>query len=213
MLPSIKKNISSVAIPDHFRRSAIEMNQRAVNSYALAISGKLCNIDGEINLTEKRAFLALFPFFEQQHLSLLKETGENDDSVYLHCKRFCKFTNGDRKTSARLFARLFKLAIIDDAINIPEMSFLEKISPMIGLTPDIFEKALEIYFLEDIKMPKAIFHSEEKVKSFYKNQIRKLHPDIFQETSFLSKRIKKKINYLANERVKLLNENYRKHIS
>ena len=74
MIPAVRKNISSFIIPEKYEREAFETQNLAVNHYALTIAGKLCEIDGELNLKERRAFLNLFPYFNQSHLGLLSES-------------------------------------------------------------------------------------------------------------------------------------------
>ena len=213
MLPALRKNVSSLVIPQYQAKTAIETNRLALNHYALAIGAKLCAIDGDINLIEKRAFLALFPYFSQQHLSIFKSCATDESSVYIHCKRFSKFSNGNKKAAARLFARLFKLATIDEPINALEISFLEKIAPMLGLRSTILEKALEIYFNQEIKLPNRFLLGKTKMKEFYRDQVVKLHPDMFESADFISGKLKTKIISLANERTKRINENYQNHIS
>ncbi|MDX1949401.1 MAG: TerB family tellurite resistance protein [Rickettsiales bacterium] len=211
MLPSLNKNISEFYIPQHHINSAIEANSLALNHYALAISGKLCSVDEDINLAEKRAFLALFPYFGGNGIELLNSLQNNGISIYHACKRFRKFSSDDKNITARLFARLFKLAGSDEVLNTLEISFMEKISPMLGLNLNFLEKALEFYFLKNLehnsKTPK------HEVRKFYIGQIAKLHPDNFLHSDNLSKRIKSTIITLANERTKLLNENYKNSIA
>lgn len=213
MLPAIRKNISAIEIPQKHYTSAVEVNSYAINSYALGISGKLCGIDGELNLSEKRAFLTLFPYFGLEHIPILKETANDDSSVYLMCRRFCKFTNENSSISAKLFGRLFKLAGSDNTVNVYEISFLEKTCGMLGLSKDFLDKALEYYFLSSVKRFEGNFAKREDIKSFYRNQIIKLHPDFYTADTLLSYRTKSKLISLANERLKLLNEYYRKSLS
>ena len=132
--------------------------------------------------------------------------------MYNSARRFCKFTNDSMADSGRLFAKLFKLAISDGALNVAEISFLEKMMPMIGLKKFILHKGLEYYFMEEIKMPKKLMH-EKDVKSFFKEQISKLHPDVFYGVDYLSKSTRRKLGELANERMKMLNESYRKALN
>jgi len=212
MLPAIRKNVSAVIIPQKHLESAIEANQFALNHYALAISGRLCGCDGDLNLYEKTTFLTLFPYFSQQHLGLLKESATDSDSVYINCKRFNKFSNDNLTITARFFARLFNLAIADDSLNVMEISFLEKVSSMLGLSKEFLEKALEYHFIDSIKFEKK-FVNNDGVKNYYRRQITKLHPDLFSENNVLSNRIKNKIVWLATERMKILNENYSKSLS
>jgi hypothetical protein len=212
MLPAIRKNISSMTVPEKHWESAVEANQYALNHYALAIAGRLCGCDGDLNLQEKKTFLGLFPFFGQQHLYLLKETAHDEGSVYINCKRFTKFANDNVTTSARLYAKLFKLATSDEGLNVSEISYLEKVAGMLGLSKLLLEKALEYYFLSDVKQVKK-FDSYIDAKKYYRNQIVHFHPDLFSDDGILSQRIKNKIIELANERMKLLNENYRKSLS
>jgi hypothetical protein len=212
MLPAIRKNISSFEIPHQHLESASEANSYALNHYALAIAGRLCGIDGDLNLNEKKTFLHLFPYFGTEHLGLLKETAHDDSSVYINCKRFTKFANDNVRTSARLYARLFKLACSDDGLNVAEISYLEKVAGMLGLSKTLLEKALEYYFLEDIREIRK-FDSYIDARKYYMNQIVRLHPDSFYSDNILSIRIKSKIIELANERTKILNENYRKSLS
>ncbi len=211
MLPALRKNISSLSIPEHHLDAALEANQYALNHYALAIAGRLCGIDGDLNINEKRTFLHLFPYFGQEHLSLLKETSDDDASVYLNCKRFTKFANDNLTVSARLYARLFKLACSDDALNVMEISYLEKIAGMLGLSKTLLEKALEHHFLNGIEIKK--FDAYIDAKQYYRKEIMKFHPDLYVSDNILSGRIKKKIILLANERMKILNEHYRKSLS
>ncbi len=211
MLPSLHKNISEFYIPQHHINSAIEANSFALNHYALAISGKLCSIDEEINLAEKWAFLALFPYFGSNGIELLHSFNDNSISTYHACKRFLKFSANDKNISAKLYARLFKLAGCDDVLNTLEISFLEKISPMLGLNLNYLEKALEFYFLKNLEFKPAL--PKHEVRRFYIGQIAKLHPDNFLHNDNLSKRIKSTIVTLANERAKILNENYKNSIS
>ncbi|HCR85321.1 MAG TPA: hypothetical protein DIV86_01455 [Alphaproteobacteria bacterium] len=209
MLPAIRKNISAIEIPQRHYNSAVEANSYAINSYALGISGKLCGVDGELNLSEKRAFLGLFPYFGLEHIPILRETANDDSSVYLMCRRFCKFTNENSTISAKLFGRLFKLAGSDNTVNVYEISFLEKTCGMLGLSKTFLEKALEYYFLASVKKFEGNFAKREDIKTFYRNQIIKLHPDIYAGDSLLSYRVKSKIISLANERLKLLNAHYK----
>jgi len=211
MLPAIKRNISALTIPQNHIDSAAEVNQLALNHYALAISAKICSADEKINLAEKRAFLGLFPYFGQQHLSLLSESADDDSSVYISCKRFTKFANNDVNISARLYAKLFKLATSDATLNIIEISYLEKIVGMLGLSKVLLEKALEYYFLIDVVEIKK-FVAYIDAKNYYRKEIFKLHPDHFIGDNILSLRIKNKVIELATERVKILNENYRKSL-
>lgn len=211
MLPTVRKNVSEFHIPQHQMSSAAEANSLALNHYALALSSKLCGIDSDVNLGEKRAFVALFPYFGSNGISLLRDFTENPISIYHACKRFCKFSNDDKTVSARLFARLFKLAGCDDTLNVYEISFLEKISPMLGLNLSFLEKALEYYFLNNLKHQSITPKNE--LRRFYVTQISKLHPDNFVGDDILSKKIKSTIITLANERTKLLNENYKNSIS
>ncbi len=212
MLPSIRRNISSMTIPAHHWDSAVEANHFALNHYALAIAARLCGCDGDLNLKEKKTFLGLFPYFGTEHLGLLKETAHDQDSVYINCKRFTKFSNDNIEASARLYAKLFKLATSDEGLNVAEISYLEKIAGMLGLSKVLLEKALEYYFLSDVREVKR-FESYIDAKRYYKNQIIRFHPDLFFSDDVLSKRIKNKIVELANERMKILNENYRKSLS
>lgn len=209
MIPAVRKSISSFIIPERFEREAFETQNFAVNHYALAMAGKLCGIDGDLNLAERRAFLALFPYFNQSHLNLLMESIDEEMSVYNSARRFCKFTNNNMSDAARLFAKLFKLAISDGTLNLSEILFFEKVMPMIGLQKFFFHKALEFYFHEDIKLPKNILLQKD-IKTFYKKQIANLHPDVFYSADFLSRSTRTKLAELANERMKMLNENYKK---
>lgn len=209
MIPAVRKNISSFVIPEKYETEAFETKNFVVNHYALVLASKLCSIDGDINLAEKRAFLSLFPFFNQAHLGLLSDSISEDMSIYNSSRRFCKFTSDNKKDSARLFAKLFKLAISDGTLNGAEIAFFEKVAPMLGLEKFIFHKALEFYFTEEIKMPKNLFF-EKDVKSFFKSQISMLHPDVFCSADYLSRSTRNKLNELANERMKMLNESYRK---
>jgi hypothetical protein len=213
MLPQIRKNISSVTIPERHFQSAIQANGFALNHYALAISGKLCGVDGELNLTEKKSFLTLFPYFGLEHIPLLKETANDNSSVYLLCRRFCKFTNENINLSAKLFGRLFKLAGSDNVVNVYEISFMEKTASMLGLSRNFLEKALEYYFLGSIKKYQGNFAKKDEIKIFYREQIIKLHPDIYSHNDVLSYKIRAKIIELATERLKILNENYRSSLA
>jgi len=177
MIPAVRQSISSFVIPGHFEKEAFETKSFAANHYALSIAAKLCTIDGDLNLLERKAFLKLFPFFNEGHLGLLKECVDEDISIYNSARRFCKFTNDNMADSARLFAKLFKLAISDDALNASEVYYLEKIMPMLGLEKFILHKALEFYFLEEIKMPKSFFSDKADVKEYFRSQVSKLHPD------------------------------------
>ena len=212
MLPAIRKNISSITIPEKHWESAVEANSFALNHYALAIAGRLCGCDGDLNIHEKKTFLGLFPYFGQEHLALLKETAHDTNSVYINCKRFTKFANDNVNVSARLYAKLFKLATSDEGLNVAEISYLEKIASMLGLSKVLLEKALEYYFLNDVREIKR-FDSYIDAKRYYRSQIIHFHPDLFLNDDILSKRIKNKIIELANERMKILNENYRKSLS
>ncbi len=212
MLPAIRKNISSFIIPQNQVESAAEANQYALNHYALAIAGRLCGVDGDLNLNEKRMFLQLFPYFGTEHLSMLRDVANDNGSVYINCKRFNKFTNDNKTISAKLYARLFKLACSDDTLNVMEISFLEKIGDMLGLSKVFLEKALEYYFLNGVKEPKR-FNAYIDARNYYIKEIMKFHPDHFVGDNILSLRIKRKIIELANERMKILNENYRKSLS
>lgn len=209
MIPAVRKSISSFVIPEKYEREAFETQNFVVNHYALVLASKLCSIDGDLNLTERRAFLSLFPYFNQSHLGLFNDCCDDESSIYNSSRKFCKFTNDNVADSARLFAKLFKLAISDGALNTAEISFFEKFMPMIGLNKFIFHKALEFYFMTEIKMPKKLM-PEKDIKTFFKNQISDLHPDIFYGASYLSKSTRAKLTELANERMKMLNENYRK---
>lgn len=212
MIPAVRKSISSFIIPERYEREAFEAQNFAVNHYALALAGKLCGIDGDLNLAERRAFLSLFPYFNQSHLSLLSDSIDEDMSVYNSARRFCKFTNNNMNDSARLFAKLFKLAISDGTLNLSEILFFEKIMPMLGLQKFFFHKALEYYFHEEIKLPRHIL-LEKDIKTFYKQQISNLHPDVFYSADFLSKSTRRKLSELSNERMKALNESYRKALN
>ena len=213
MLPALKKNISSMEIPKQHINSAAKTSIYALNHYAMAISGRLCSVDGEVNLTEKKSFLQLFPYFKHDQLGMFKDCANDNNSVYLSCKRFCKFSNNDPKIAGKLYGRLFKLATSDSTLNVYEISFLEKIISMLGLPNILLDKALEYYFLDDLKHPGGLFASKKKVKNFYRSQISKLHPDSFHGAGALTERTRKVIMSLANERVKILNENYRKSFS
>ena len=213
MLPAVRRNISEIEIPQKHFNNVREINSYALNHYALGISGKLCGIDGAVNLGEKRAFLTLFPYFRADHIPLLKQTANNNDSVYLMCRRFCKFTNDNSVISAKLFARLFKLAGADNIVNIYEIAFMEKICAMLGLKKTFLEKALEYYFLGSIRKYEWRFAKKEEVKNFYREQIIKLHPDIYSKDGVLSYKTKAKIIELATERLKILNEYYRSSLS
>ncbi len=211
MLPEVRKSISSLVIPERFEEEAFDTQNLAVNHYALSIAAKLCSIDGDLNLQERRAFLSLFPYFDQSHLGLLTECVDEDISVYNSARRFCKFTNDSMADSARLFAKLFKLAISDDVLNPAEVSYLEKIMPMIGLKKSILHKGLEYYFTAEVKLPKNILNNKD-AKMYLRNQITKFHPDVFYSADYLSKSTKNKLCDLANEKMKMLNENYSKAI-
>ncbi len=212
MLPALRKNISEFQVPQIHEASAIEANAFAINHYALALSSKICDIDGDINLSEKRAFISLFPYFGQDGIALLKNTVDEGISTYHACRRFSKFANEDKSTTARLYARLFKLAGCDDTMNVYEISFLEKLAPMLGLHLGFLEKALEYYFLNNLKHQQK-FTPRDELRKFYLTQISRLHPDNFAGDDILSKRIKSTIISLANERTKLLNENYKNSVS
>lgn len=212
MLPALRKNISEFHVPQIHMNSAIEANALAVNHYALALSSKLCNVDGDLNLSEKRAFVSLFPYFGSEGISLLNNTADESISVYHACRRVNKFANGDKSIIGRLYARLFKLAGSDDTLNVYEISFLEKLAPMLGLHLGFLEKALEYYFLNNLKHEKK-FTPRDELRKFYLTQISKLHPDLFMGDDILSKRIKSTIITLANERTKMLNENYKNSLS
>jgi uncharacterized tellurite resistance protein B-like protein len=192
MLPAIRKNISSFEIPEKHLESAVEANQFALNHYALAIAGRLCGVDGDLNLEEKKTFLQLFPYFGTEHLSLLKETAHDESSVYINCKRFTKFANDNINVSATLYGRLFNLACSDNGLNVMEISYLEKIAGMLGLSKIMLEKALEFYFLEDVNEVKK-FDSYIDARKYYKGQMIKFHPDMFAGDTILSTRIKNKI--------------------
>lgn len=209
MIPAVRKNISSLVVPEKFEEQAFETQNFVVNHYALVMASKLCSVDDDLNIYEKRAFLSLFPFFNQSHLGLLSETLNEDISIYNSARRFCKFTNDSKADSARLFAKLFKLAISDRALNVAEISFFEKVLPMLGLDKFFFHKALEFYFQEEIKLPKKLLNRQD-VKAFFRNQISQLHPDIFYGADYLSKSTRNKLSELANDRMKMLNENYQK---
>lgn len=209
MLPAVRKNIAEIEIPNKHLNNARETNLFALNHYALGISGKLCGVDGDVNLGEKRAFLTLFPYFGGEHLPLLKQSAVNGDSVYLMCRRFCKFTNENTIVSAKLFARLFKLAGADNIVNIYEIAFMEKTATMLGLRPTFLDKALEYYFLGSIKKFVGNFAKKENIKQFYRKQVIKLHPDIYSQDDVVSRKTKAKIIELATERLKILNEYYR----
>lgn len=186
MIPAVRKDISSFVIPEKYEREAFETQNFAVNHYALALAAKLCGIDDDINLSERRAFLYLFPYFNQSHLNLLSDCVDDSDiSIYNSARRFCKFTSDNKADAARMFAKLFKLAISDGALNVSEISFFEKVMPMIGLDKFFFHKALEFYFTAEIKMPKRLMN-EKDVKSFFRNQISDLHPDVFYGADYLS---------------------------
>lgn len=167
MLPAIRKNISSFVIPQNHLESAAEANQYALNHYALAIAGRLCGIDGELNLNEKRMFLQLFPYFGTEHLSLLRDVANDNGSVYINCKRFNKFTNDNKTISAKLYARLFKLACSDNNLNVMEISFLEKIGDMLGLSKVFLEKALEYHFFEWYQRTKKVQRLYRRQKLLY----------------------------------------------
>jgi uncharacterized tellurite resistance protein B-like protein len=211
MLPAIRKTVSAIEIPQSQIKNASEANQFALNHYALAIAAKLCGCDGEVNAIEKRSFLSLFPFFGQQHLSLLKETSIDNSSVYINCKRFNKFANDNITITAKLYAKLFKLACTDDKLNTIEISYLEKLASMLGLSKILLEKALEYYFLKDVLEIRK-FNDKAEAKNYYRAEIFKLHPDYFLGDNILSSKIKLKIIDLATERARILNENYRKSI-
>lgn len=212
MLPAIRKNISAITIPQNQLDSAIEANQYALNHYALAIAGRLCSIDGDLNINEKKSFLGLFPYFGQEHLSLLKETANDEASVYINCKRFNKFANDNTKISAQLYAKLFKLSYADGNLNLMEISYLEKIAVMLGLSKTLLEKGLEYYFLKDLDKEKK-FTAYIDAKNYYRREILKLHPDHFYGTEIVSSRIKNKLIDIANQRVKILNEHYRNSLA
>jgi len=207
MMPAIQKNISSFLIPDNQMEAAFEANQYALNHYALAIAGSLCGIDGDLNINEQKMFLKLFPYFGAEHLSMLQDVANDNGSVYINCKRFNKFANNNKTVSARLYARLFKLACSDDTLNIMEISFLEKVADMLGLSNVFLEKALEFYFLNDAKEVKK-FDAYMDARNYYRKEMMRFHPDMYMGDDILSKRIKNKILSLANERMKILNENY-----
>ena len=211
MIPAIRKNISSFVIPQVHLGSATEINQYALNHYALAIAGRLCAVDGNLNLNEKKTFLELFPYFGTEHLSMLRDTANDNGSVYINCKRFNKFANDNKTVSARLYARLFKLACSDDTLNVMEISFLEKIAEMLGLSRIFLEKALEHYFLSGLDEVKR-FSAYIDARNYYRKEISKFHPDLYVGDSVLSQPIKNKVLQLANERIKILNENYRKSL-
>ncbi len=212
MLPAIRKNISALVIPQQHLHSAAEANQLALNHYALAIAGRLCSVDGELNMSEKRTFLQLFPYFGSEHLGMLRDTANDNSSVYLNCKRFSKFTNGSAIVAARLYARLFKLACSDNGLNVMEISYLEKVGEMLGLSKLLLEKALEHHFLSAVDKP-VKFDAYIDARSYYRNEMLRLHPDMFTDSSVLSPRIRARLMQLANERMRILNENYRKSLS
>lgn len=211
MLPTISKYISAIEIPQRNVDHAYEVNKYALNHYAMQIAGRLCAIDGNINLTEKNGFLTLFPFFNANHLGNFVEAGGADNSVYNSSLRFIKFCNNDNKIKARLMARLFKLAICDEGINLSELSFFEKLSPMLKFNDSsLLEKMLEMYFEMDIELPKKLYHNKRDIKLFYRKQLMELHPDRFASArDVLSYKLADKINQLSKNRTQSINTRYK----
>jgi hypothetical protein len=187
--------------------NTIEARHAALNYLFVNIAYIAASCDGKINSIEVEAIKKEFPFFNNGSTTL-ENLNTNPEYLYFCCQRILKFCNNNTQIINSLFVKIFKILAADGTINPSEISLLEKIVSYLKLPGTLIYKTFEIYFTplssDKIKLIK---------KAELKKQIASLHPDKFYSLNLKNENLKITILNLANNRLKILNEYYKKKLA
>ncbi|NVK33739.1 MAG: DnaJ family molecular chaperone [Rhodobacteraceae bacterium] len=174
----------------------------------IALSAKMAKADGVVTADEVIAFQELFevPTGEEQNVARLFNLAKEDVAGFeIYAKKLADLFPYDRLTLIDILDGLFYIAKADGVVHEDEVSYLERVAEIFGLTSREFSRMMarharaagDPYLVLGLG-PEA---SDEELKSRYRREVRETHPD-----RLIARGVPEEFVRIANDRMASLND-------
>ena len=180
----------------------------------IALSAKMAKADGIVTPAEVKAFQQIFviPQEEQAHVARLYNLAKQDVAGYqsyaARLATLCGSGEANCPVMEDVLDGLFHIAKADGHIHQDELTFLEDVASIFGLSDNKFQSILARHVDLGDRDPYRILGvnrnmSFEAIRSAYRDMMRESHPDMM-----IARGLPEEFIAIAHERVAALNEAY-----
>lgn len=188
--------------------SGVDQRQLTFTMAMIALSAKMAKADGVVTADEIVAFRDLFeiPDGEERNVGRMFNLAKHDVAGYdAYARQIAGLYDEDRAVLEDIVDGLFHIAKADGVLHSSELSYLEHVAEIFGISERCFERIKMCHVDAGEQDPYTILDAErslsdQEIKSHYRKLVRENHPD-----RLIARGVPEEFVRIANDKLAAIN--------